>query len=183
MKRPSKSFEIALSAIACAVAALALTLGAYVDVMYAAGLLLAVFALMVPLSKEFIWGDALAFLGAALLAFLFCGFSVYKLIPFLTFLGLHPLVNFLQKKYVKRKWLHAIVFLGKALWFCLALWLSWQVVLVKFFALDQTSWYPFVMKYFYYVLFFGGIVAFAAYDYLIFLCQRSVNAIVKRIRR
>ncbi len=74
MKRPSKSFEIALSAIACAVAALALTLGAYVDVMYAAGLLLAVFALMVPLSKEFIWGDALAFLGGAILAFLFADF-------------------------------------------------------------------------------------------------------------
>lgn len=183
MKRPSKSFEIALSAIACAVAALSLTLGAYVDVMYAAGILLAVFALMVPLSKEFIWGDALAFLGSALLAFLFCGFSVYKLIPFLAFFGLHPLVNFLQKKYVKRKWLHALVFLTKAAWFCLAMWLGWHVVFVKFFALDQTSWYPYVVEYFYYILFLGGPVLFAAYDYLIFLCQRSVNAIVKRIRR
>ncbi len=183
MKRPSKSFEIALSAIACAVAALSLTLASYVDVMYAAGCLLAVFALMVPLTKQFIWGDVLAFTGAVLLAFLFCGFSIYKLIPFVAFLGLHPLVNFLQKKYVKKKWLHVIVFLVKALWFELALWLSWQFVLVRFFGLDSTTWYPWVMQYFYYVLFLGGTLVFAAYDYLIFLCQKSVDLIVKRIRR
>jgi len=183
MKRPSKSFEIALSAIACAVAALSLTLASYVDVLYAAGCLLAVFALTVPLTKQFIWGDVLAFAGAVLLAFLFCGFSVYKLIPFITFLGLHPLVNFLQKKYVKRKWLHFIVFLLKALWFELALWLSWRFVFVPFFGIDSTTWYPWVMQYFYYVLFFGGTLVFAAYDYLIFLCQKSADLIVKRIRR
>lgn len=183
MKKPSKSFEIALSAIACAVAAVALTLGSYVDVLLATGYLFALFALMVPLSKDFIWGDVLAYIGAALLAFLFCGFSVYKLLPFIAFFGLHPLANFLQKKYVKRAWVHALVFLLKAAWFDLAMWLSWELVLVQVFGLDTMSWYPWVQQYFFYVLFIGGTLFFAAYDYLIFLCQRSVNALVRRIGR
>ena len=137
MKRPSKSFEIVLSAIACAVAAGALTLGCYVDVLYAAGILLAVFAMMVPLSKDFIWGAALSFLGSALLSFLFYGFSIFKLVPYLLFFGLHPIVNHIQLKYVKHKWIHAPVMLLKAVWFILSMWLSFHLLAVKFFAADR----------------------------------------------
>ena len=182
MKRPSKSFEIALSAIACAVAALALTLGSYVDVMLAAGYIIAVYALMVPLSKEFVWGNALAFVGAALLAFLFCGFAFIRLVPFVMFLGLHPLINFLQKKYVKKLPLHFLAYLGKALWFDGMLLFCW-FILAPIFGVAEQSWYPFIQQYLYYLVFIGGTVIFAAYDYLIFLCQRSVNAAVRRIRR
>ena len=113
MRRPSKSFEIALSAIACAVAAMALTLGSYVDFLLAAGYLVAVYALMVPLAKHFIWGNVLAFLAAVLLAFLFCGFAIFQLLPFAAFFGLHPLVNYLQRRYVKKKWLHGVMFFGQ----------------------------------------------------------------------
>ena len=183
MKKPSKSFEIVLSAIACAVAALALTLGCYVSVLYAAGILLAVFAIMVPLSKDFVWGAGLAFLGSALLAFLFYGFSVFKLVPYMLFFGLHPIVNHLQLKYVKRKWIHAPVMVAKAVWFILTMWLSFELLAVKFFGVDQATWYEWVMKYFHYVLWFGGAVLFAAYDILTFLCQKSVDALIKRIRR
>ena len=96
MKRPSKSFEIALSAIACAVAALSLTLASYVSVLMAAGYLLAIFALMVPLAKNFIWGNVLAFLGGVILAYLFGGLAFFWMIlPFAAFFGLHPLVNYL----------------------------------------------------------------------------------------
>ena len=71
MKRQSRSFEIALSAIACAIAVCALTLGAYVDFLLAAGFLIAVFALMVPLAKDFVWGYVLALLATVILSFLF----------------------------------------------------------------------------------------------------------------
>lgn len=182
MKKNKRSFEIALSAIACAVASVSLTVGSYVDVLLASGYLVAVFALMVPLSQEFIWGDALAFLGAGLLAFLFCGFSVIKLLPFLAFFGLHPLVNFLQKKYVKKKWVHLPVFLAKAAWFDGAMLLAWFVLLLLFGGAEHT-WYPYVEQYLYLIVFLGGTVLFAVYDYMIFLCQKSVNRIVARIRR
>ena len=183
MKRPSKSFEIVLSALACAVAAGALTLGCYVNFLYAAGIILAVFALMVPLSKDFYWGASLAFLGSALLTFLFYGFSIFKLVPYLLFFGLHPIVNRLQLKYVKRKWIHAPVLALKAVWFILSMWLSFELLAVHFFAFDQTTWYEWVMQYFHYVLWFGGAAIFVAYDILMFLCQHSVDALIKRIRR
>ena len=182
MKRPSKSFEIALSAIACAIAALSLTMGAYVSFMLAVGYVLAIFALMIPLSKGF-WGGAIAApVGAFVLAFLFCGFSVFTLLPFAVFFGLHPIVNFFQKKYAKKWWLHLLCFLVKAVWFDGALLLMW-FTLDGFLGFSGATWYPFVAKYLYYIVFFGASAMFAAYDFLIFLCQRSMDAIVKRIRR
>ena len=71
MKKPTKSFEIALSALACTAAALCLTVGSYVDFLLGAGYILAVFSLMIPLSKEFWAGSLFAAVGASLLAFLF----------------------------------------------------------------------------------------------------------------
>ena len=182
MSKNKRSFEIALSAIACAVAAVSLTVGSYVDVLLASGYIIAGFALMIPLSKEFILGDALAFVGAVLLAFFFCGLSIIKLLPFAAFFGLHPLVNFLQKKYVKKKWLHLPVFLAKALWFDGAMLLAWFVLLPLMGGTEHT-WYPYVEQYLYLIVFLGGTVLFAVYDYMIFLCQKSVNRIIIRIRR
>ena len=160
MKKTSKTFEIVLSAIACAVAAVALTVGCYINVLYAAGILLAVFAIMVPLSKDFVWGAAFAFLGSALLAFMFCAFSIFKLVPFLLFFGVHPVINHIQLKYVKRKWIHPLVLLAKAVWFILTMWLSFELLAVKFFGFDQTTWYEWVMRYFNYVLWLGGGAVF-----------------------
>ena len=75
MKR-SRSREIALAAIACAVAAVALTLGSYVDFLLAAGYMIAVFAFMIPLTKRMVRGYLLAYAGAVVLSFLFTGFAV-----------------------------------------------------------------------------------------------------------
>ncbi len=182
MKKPLKSFEIALSAIACAFATIALTLGTYVDVLLAAGYLLGVFALMVPLSKEFVWGNALAFIGASLLAFLFNIGGILKLVPFMIFFGLHPLVNFFQKKYIRKFPFHLLAFAVKALWFDGVILFLW-FMLGPLFGIDGLSFYPFLQKNLYYIVFFGGTVVFAAYDYMIFLCQRSVNAVVRKIGR
>lgn len=183
MRRPSKSFEIALSAIACAVAAAALTVGSYVDVLLPSGYLIAIFALMVPLSKNFVWGAFLAYVGACLLAFFFCGFAIFQILPFIAFFGLHPVVNWLQKKFIRKKPLHVPFFIVKAVWFDLSMWLAWAVVFVPIFGLNAEPWYPYIEPYFFLILFLGGTVFFAAYDYLIFLSQRSINAIVRRIRR
>lgn len=183
MRRNSKSFEIALSAIACAVAALALTMGCYVEMLLGVGYVIAVFALMVPLSKNFVWGNVLAAIGALLFAFLFSMAVFWCLIPFAAFFAFHPLVNWLQKRYVKRNLFHVLCFAGKTVWFILAMWLSWTVVFVPILGMDQTTWYPYIAKYFYLVLILGGTVFFAVYDYLIFLCQRSVNIVVARFKR
>ncbi len=183
MKRPSKSFEIALSAISCAVVALALTLASYVSFLMAAGYLLAVFALMVPLAKDLFWGEILAFLGGLLLALLFGGFAFYmNLLPFAAFFGLHPVVNRLQMKYVKKKAWYAPAFLLKAAWFDGAMLLIW-FTLAGVLGFQSAMWYDWVKQYLYLVAFLGGTLFFAFYDAMMFLCQISVNKIIARIRR
>lgn len=183
MKRPSKSFEIVLSAIACAVTAGALTLASYVSFLMAAGYLLAIFALMVPLSKKFIWGEALAYVGGVILAYLFGGLAFFwMLLPFAVFFGLHPLVNHLQLRFTKKKILHGVWFLLKAAWFDGTLLLMW-FTLAGLLGFTGAIWYEWVAKYLYLVVFLGGTAVFAGYDLLMFLCQKSVDAIVRRIGR
>ncbi len=185
MKKPSRSYEIALSAIACAFAVMALTLGSYVQVLLAGSYVLAAVAFMLPLYKDFVWGYVLGFVATVLLSFLFTGFVVglWRLLPYVMFFGLHPLANYLQKKYVHRPWLHAIVYFVKAAWFVLTLWFTLVYVLIPFFGVDRLAWYRAIEPYLYWVLFLGGAVVFIGYDCLIVLCQRSVNAVMRRIGR
>ncbi len=183
MKRSSQSFQIALSAIACALAAGAITLGTYVDVLLGAGYVFAVFALMIPLSKDYVWGDALCYLATILLTFLFCQMSFLTLVPFAVFFGLHPIVNYLQRRYLKKKPLFVVAEIVKAAWFDLAMWLSFRFVFVPFLGLEEAFWYPYAEQYFFWILFGGGTLFFAVYDVLIFYCQKCVNAVVRRLRK
>lgn len=182
MKRSSRSFQIALSALACAVAAGALTMGSYVHFLFAAGYLIAIFAIMVPLSKDFYWGATLTYLGAALLAFLFCGFAFLQLLPFVAFFGLHPIINRLQLRLVKRKPFHILWEVLKAAWFDGALLLIW-FTLGDILGFTSATWYPYISSRLYLFVFLAGTVAFVIYDILIYFCQRSIDAIVKRIGR
>ncbi len=183
MKKSSKSYQIALAAISCAFAAGALTLGSYVDVLLGAAYVVALIALMVPLAENFVWGDALCYLATLFLTFLFCGFSFLYLVPFAVFFGLHPLANYLQKRFVKKKPLFFVIEAVKAAWFDLSMWLSFRLVFVPVFGLTEAFWYPFAEKYFFLVLFLGGTVFFALYDALVFYAQRCVNAVLRRIRK
>ncbi|MFQ7077673.1 MAG: hypothetical protein ACLRSW_06885 [Christensenellaceae bacterium] len=67
MKKIS-AYEIALSAVSCAIAAIALTVGTLYTPLLFTGYLFAGFALMIPLAKNCWWGDVLAFIGASLIA-------------------------------------------------------------------------------------------------------------------
>lgn len=176
MKKSSRSFEIALSATAAAVGAVFLMLGSLSPGLLAAGYLIAAFALMLPLTKGFVFGSALAYLAAGLLSVFV---SLWKIVPYAVFFGLHPIVNYLQKKYVKRTPLKAVCLLGKTIWFDFSMWLS-------FFVLTRMAGMVFpayVETYFYLILFLGGSIFFWVYDLLMFYCQKSADLFVRRIRR
>ena len=176
MKKPSKSFEIALSAIASAVAAAFLMLGTLTPFLLAAGYLVAAFALMVPLSKNFVWGAALGYLAAGLLAL---PLGLWKIIPYAVFFGLHPIVNYLQKRYIKRMPLHIVCEAAKAVWFDLAMWLSYFILT----RMAGMIFPEYIENYVYLVIFIGGTLFFAAYDFMIFQCQKSADIAIRRIRR
>lgn len=176
MKKPTKSFEIALSSIACAFAAGFLMLGTVNPFLLATGYLVASFSIMIPLSQGFVFGSLLCYMAAGLLAL---PLGLWKIVPYAVFFGLHPIVNYLQKKHVKKFVWNAAAEVLKTVWFVLAMWLSY-FILKSFagFTFPET-----VEQYLYLVLFLGGTVFFAAYDFMIFRCQRSADVVIKRIRR
>lgn len=175
MKRKITAFEIALSAIACAVATVFLTLGLQIDVLLATGYIVGCFALMLPLSKGFIWGDVLAYIATVLLTLFLGGVSVpWLIMPFILFFGLHPLVNHLQ---IRFKWNKIIMLVIKAVWFDVTAYILWR------FVFDMTAAFPQLDQYVVPVILIGGSLFFVVYDRLIFKCQQSVDRIVYRIKK
>lgn len=182
-RKYSKSFEIALSAISCAAASIFLSLGFFSGILLATGYLFGIVALMVPLSKKFYFGGFAAYIGTCVLTILFGALGrFWDILPFITFFGLHPLVNALQLKYGVNKWIALVV---KAALFDLTLYLAYVVVFNGVFGgtFLPANVVSFINEYALYFIFIGGTLIFWPYDYLIFKCQGWVNALVARIRK
>ena len=180
-----KTFEIALSGISCAVAALALSLGIMTGMgaLTATGYLIAVIALMVPLSKQFFRGDFLAYVGTVILAVVLgAAVKFWDLVPFALFFGLHPLANALQIRFKINKWLALAI---KAVWFDCTLIVGYYLVFGGMLggALFPEEVYEIINKYIFLLIFTVGTVGFFVYDYLIFKVQILINGIVFRIKK
>lgn len=179
----SGSFEIALSAISCAVAVIVLLLGFWSDVLLATGYLLGIIALMIPLSKQFFRGAFLAYAGCVVLTLVLgAAAKFWDLVPFIMFFGLHPLLNALQIRFRINKWLALAV---KAVWFDFTLWVAYLLICGGILggAQSELAIYQFINRYIYWFIFIGGSLVFIAYDYFLFKCQIMVNKLVYRIRK
>ena len=173
MKR--KSFELALSGIASAIAALFLTLGTLNSYLLMTGYLFGTFAVMLPLARQFPWGSAMTYVASSLLSLLFGSIGYFwRLLPFLVFFGLHPVFNYFQ---VKKRWNRVVCFIVKAVWFDVMLYLVWL------FVFGMMTNFPVLDAYMPWIMFPVGILLFYPYDYMMFRCQMSVDALVSRIRR
>lgn len=182
-RKYSKSFEIALSAISCAVAVICLLLGFWSDVLLATGYLFGMVALMIPLSKQFYLGGALAYAGTVILAIVMgAAARFWDLVPFIMFFGLHPLINSLQVRFNINKWLALAV---KAIWFDFTLWVAYILIFGGILggANSDNAFYEFLNNYIYYFIFIGGTVIFFPYDFLVFKIQGTVDKLVYRIRK
>lgn len=180
--RNSKSFEIALSALSCALAVIFLLIGAFNNFIIATGYLMAEISLMIPLSKGYYAGDALAYIGTCVLAVLLGAIGqAWMLVPFIMFFGLHPLINALQLRFNINRWIAYVV---KAVWFDFALWVMYILVFGSSIG-DPSSGelYKIINDYILLFIFVGGSIVFLLYDYVMFACQNMVNAVVYRIRK
>ncbi len=101
MRKNSK--EIALSAVACALGTIALTVGTLYSPMLFTGYLFACLCMTLPLSRGYFKGAALCFLAINALTLLFNGFNFFDTLPFTLFFGLHPIVNEWQAKLREKK--------------------------------------------------------------------------------
>lgn len=179
----SKSFEIALSAISCATAVIALMLGFWSGVLLGTGYFLGVIALMVPLSKEFYLGDFLAYAGTVILTIILgAAARFWDLVPFIMFFGLHPLVNALQLKFKINRWIALAV---KAIWFDFTLWVGYILIFHGVVGGDYSdnAFFAFLNDYILLFIFVGGSLIFFIYDYITFTIQGGVNRLVYRIRK
>lgn len=182
-RRYTKSFEIALSAISCAVAVIFLMLGFWSDVLLATGYVLGIAALMLPLAKRFYAGGFLAYAGTVILALIMgAAAKFWDLVPFIMFFGLHPLVNALQLKFNVNRWLAYAI---KAVWFDFTLWVAYALIFGGVLGGSQAgaAFYAFVNRYVYWFIFLGGTVIFLLYDYAVFSLQIAVNKLVYRIKK
>lgn len=168
------SYEIALSALACAIATVFLTVGVYSEVLLFTGYLLSCVALMLPLAKQSYRGYVLAYIATCILAFIFNASRFWDLLPFMMFFGLHPLVNELQLKIKINTWLACAI---KALWFDLTMYLIWRFV----FAMTTTV--PFIDEYILPIILIGGSAFFVFYDYLTYKWRAAVNILVQRLNK
>lgn len=173
MKKLS-SYEIALSALSCALATVFLTVGVYSAVLLFTGYLLSCVALMLPLAKQSYGGYALSYFAACILATLFNLARFVDILPFVMFFGLHPLVNELQLKTKINRWVACAV---KALWFDGTMYVIWRFV----FAMATTI--AFVDAYILPVILVGGTALFVGYDYLMYKWRAVVNRLVERISK
>ncbi|MBQ9730260.1 MAG: hypothetical protein IJV80_05560 [Clostridia bacterium] len=165
------AYEIALSALSCALATILLTLGTYIPVLLFTGYLFGSIALMLPLAKGTYKGFVLAYLATVVLTLIFNGFNFFDVLPFAVFFGLHPLVNELQLKTKINVWLACFV---KAVWFDGTMYLVWR------FIFESTTAIPFVDKYFIPILIVVGTAFFVFYDFTLYRCRGVVNKTVER---
>lgn len=173
MKKIS-AYEIALSALACAVATISLTIGVYSAVLLFTGYLLAGIALMMPLAKKSYTGYLLAYAATCILSLIFNAARFFDLLPFMMFFGLHPLVNELQLKSKINSWVACGV---KALWFDGTMYLIWR------FVFGMVTTIPIIEQYILPIILIAGTAFFVAYDYCMYKWRFAVNTLVKRITR
>ena len=172
MKKKFSAFEIALSALSCAMATILLTIGVYSEILLFTGYLFSCIALMLPLAKQSYRGYALAYIATCLLSFLFNPARILDLLPFIMFFGLHPLVNELQLKTKINRW---VACAAKALWFDVTMFVIWKFLFMA------TTTVPFVDRYFLPILLVVGSAFFVFYDYVMYRWRTIVNVTVKRI--
>lgn len=172
--RKISAYEIALSALSCALSTILLTVGVYSEILLFTGYLFACVMLMLPLAKQSYWGYGLSYLATCILSFIFGAGRFLDLLPFLMFFGLHPLVNELQLKTKINRWVACGV---KALWFDGTMYVIWRFVFAV------TTEIPFVDKYFLPIILVVGTAFFVFYDYAMYKWRAGVNTLVKRITR
>ena len=172
--RKSTAYEIALSALSCAISTIFLVVGVYSELLLFTGYLLGCVALMLPLAKKSYWGYALSYFATCILSFIFGAGRFLDLLPFVMFFGLHPLVNELQLKTKINRWVACGV---KALWFDGTMYVIWRFVFAV------TTEIPFVDKYFLPIILVVGTAFFVFYDYAMYKWRAGVNTLVKRITR
>ena len=166
--------EIALSALACAIATVCLTVGVYSEILLFTGYLFGSIALMMPLAKHSVRGYILAYVASCILSTLFSVARFWEIRPFIVFFGLHPLVNELQLKTKINRWVACGL---KAIWFDGAMILVWWLIFKMSAPIEGME------KFMIPIIVVAGTLFFGVYDYLTYRWRTLINSLVSKISK
>lgn len=172
----SKSFEIALSAISCAIATLFLSLGILNSYLLTFGYLMACIALCLPLTKRFWAGDILAYVAACLLTLLIGGGAAFfwRLLPFIMFFGLYPVATYAQFRFKINIWLARVI---------KAVWLAGTLVVVWIYVFGMAAGPEFLRDYMLPIVIVGGVVISGFFDFAMIKLQTLMTNFIARIKK
>lgn len=176
-KNNSKSFEIALSAISCAVATAFLSLGLLNTYLLTFGYLAACVALCLPLTKKFWAGDLLAYAATVLLTLIIGNGAAFfwRLLPFLMFFGLYPVATYAQFRFKINAWVARIL---------KAIWLSGTLVVVWIFVFDMAGGVGVLSGYNLLSIVIGaGVVLSGFFDFAMIKIQTFMTRFIARIKK
>lgn len=170
--RKITTYEIALSALSCALVTICLTIGVYSEILLFSGYLFGSIALMIPLAKRSVRGYVLAYAASCILSTIFAVARFWEILPFIVFFGLYPLVNECQLKIKINRWVALAI---KTLWFDGAMLLVWWLVFQMSAPIEGLE------KFAIPIIVVACSVFFFAYDYCMFRWRIVVNRLIARI--
>lgn len=175
-KSNSKSFEIALSAISCALSTIFLSLGVLNSYLLTFGYLAACVALCLPLTRKFWAGDLLAYVAACLLTLLIGGGAafVWRLLPFMMFFGLYPVATYAQYRFKVNVWIARAV---------KAVWLAGTFVVTWIFVFDMASGPEFLNGYILPIVIAAGVILSGFFDFAMIKIQTFMTRLINRIKK
>ncbi|MCD8201203.1 MAG: hypothetical protein LUD47_03945 [Clostridia bacterium] len=180
-RRNIGAFEITLSAMSCALGVIFLYLGTLTTYVLFVCYIAAEISLMLPLSKQFYTGEALAYLACCIITILFGAIGqIWNLVPFIMFFGLHPLANALQLRFNINRWIGMVI---KIVWFDATFYVAYLLVFKMLWGGSSSTIYQWINKYIWLVIVVGGSIIAVIYDYIMFRFQTLVNNLVYRVRK
>ena len=173
------SKDIALSAISAAIVGIALTVGAYVEIIDICMLAIATIAVMLPLYKNLYWGSICAFFAGGLIGFFAGGMNIQRFIypAYFFFAGLYPVINALFVKWKLNKWLAHVI---KLVWCFGAVYLIYWLSAVVW-GLHFDYYWNFVKENIWYILIAVSFVLYVLFDLCINQMQRFLSIYLTRI--
>ncbi|MBR1676503.1 MAG: hypothetical protein IJ706_04240 [Clostridia bacterium] len=169
-----KAKLVALSGISSAFAVIFLIVGIFIPMFDYSGLFLASVCMTLPLAKKSKWAALISYAATSLLSLIFISGRWEVLLAFAAFFGLHPIVNYFFKEKGVNRYIGLLI---KEIWFILTLLALY--FFFEDFIVIEIEW---LKKFAVPALIVGGGLLFVVYDIMMFYFQRSVDAIVKRLK-
>lgn len=158
--------------MAAALSFLFLAIGSYLQVGEYGWYFAASVAIMLPVSRGYLGGGVLAVIVGTLLVLGANGFNYIFLIPYFSFMGFHPIINYWQRLQNKNK---AAVFILKEAWFLGSVTLTYHFTALLLF--DFGKFGPFALPI---ILIVAG-AAFIPYDYAMKQMQKKIDRLMERV--